>query len=170
MKESWGDCLGVEGLWDCQANISHGSDIQEGVAALAYLIEVVLPLAVLEHLDALVNRGIKPGCLRARYFDLLDYLFLLNSQILDAAKHIDGFFYHEGTFLYEEILGGLLSWLADWGRRGRSRAWGGGDSCRGSRCPRRGNGWGPRWSYGGSSRWSSGCGISDGLSPNDLAL
>lgn len=100
MEESRGDCLGVEGLWDCQANISHGSDIQQSVAALAYLIRVVLPLAVLEHLGTLVNRDIVPRGLRARYFDLLDYLFLRNSQILDAAKHINGFLDHEGTVLY----------------------------------------------------------------------
>ena len=83
--------MGVEGLRDCQANISHGSHIQQGVAALAYLIEGVLPLTILEPLDALVNRGIKPGSLRARYFNLLDDFFLRNGKIFDAAEHVDRF-------------------------------------------------------------------------------
>jgi len=83
--------LGVKGLRDCQANISHGSDIQQGVAALAYLIEGVLPLTVLEPLDALVNRDIKPGSLWARYLDLLDDFLLRNGKILDTAKYVDRF-------------------------------------------------------------------------------
>ena len=91
MQESWRDWLGVKAFRDCQANISHGSDIQQGVAALANLIEGVLPLAILEPLDALVNRGIKPGSLGASYLDLLDDFFLSNGKILDAAKHVDRF-------------------------------------------------------------------------------
>ena len=83
--------MGVKGLRDCQANISHGSDIQQGVAALAYLIEGVLPLTVLEPLDALVNRDIKPGSLWARYLDLLDDFLLRNGKILDTAKYVDSF-------------------------------------------------------------------------------
>ena len=83
--------MGVKGLRDCQANISHGSHIQQGVAALAYLIEGVLPLPILEPLDALVNRDIKPGSLWARYLDLLDDFFLRNGKILDTAKYVDSF-------------------------------------------------------------------------------
>jgi hypothetical protein len=50
-----------------------------------------LPLAVLEPLDALVNRGIKPGSLGARYLDLLDDFLLRNGKILDTAKYVDRF-------------------------------------------------------------------------------